>query len=141
MYLKLFILVITLAGVLTMIFLLALPYILEVLFETYFEKKKGISVNHFWTAVARGALMILIGGMFFKLEWHDNWWEPALVSVAIHFALFNYTYNWITGRKWTYLRSKGIDAVLASLPLMARIFFQVVFLLACLYEYFDWERL
>jgi hypothetical protein len=111
--------------ILLMILLMMSPYIIEVGIETYYELKKNVSLSHFISAGVRGLLMVIIGALFMKQGWSQSWWEPVILMMVIHFAFFNYTYNWITGRKWNYLRKKGIDKYIAEIPVLALMFLQL----------------
>lgn len=95
---------------------LCLLPLVEAPIEAWFEKVKKISVNHSWTAVARGVLMILISWILWKVGDTEYWWQGASLCFGIFVAFFNYLYNLLTRRKLLYLRSKGIDRVLAYMP-------------------------
>lgn len=117
-------------------FLLCLiPYVPEVTLEAWAEKKKGISVGHAWTAIARGALMVGVGYALWRLGVTAFWWQGTILSLGIFIALFNYTYNLLTGRPFFYLREKGIDKYYASVPPFGRLFWEVLVLATSIYIY------
>jgi hypothetical protein len=101
------------------------PYIIEVAVETYYEKVKKVSLSHPWTMAVRALIMVGIGIVFAFMKWSDSIYEPIILMIAIHFALFSYTYNFITGRKWTYLRDGGLDKAMKRLHPFAILFAQV----------------
>lgn len=105
-----------------------LPYVLEVTIEAYFEKKKKISINHAWSMVIRVILMVLVGFAAMWLGDTNYWWQGTALSVGIFIALFNYTYNLLTGRKLTYLRKKGIDRIYERVPIWGRIIWELCIL-------------
>lgn len=115
-----------------------MPCAIEVSIETWFEKKKQISVNHFWTAVGRGVIMLAISAAFDWFGVVEHWWQAFLFSMAIHFASFNYLYNAITGRVWSYLRDAGIDGLLKeTTPPHGVVFLQLWLLAVAAIIYFD----
>lgn len=119
-------------------FLIAfIPYILEVTIEAWFEKRKKISVSHGWTMAVRIVLMFLVGWLLVWLEATDYWWQGTALSVGIFIALFNYTYNILTGRKLTYLRKKGIDRIYEHVPIWGRIIWELCVLGSGLIIYFQ----
>jgi hypothetical protein len=120
---------------------LLIPTLSEAFIESYLEKAKKISVNHFWTAVLRGVFMLGIA-LTFHLIGIVLWWQAFVFMVALHFAFFNYLYNWLTrntegGRKWNYLRDKGIDGMLKVLPWWGLMFFQSIILSTGLMVYYQ----
>lgn len=111
------------------------PIALEAPIEAYYEIKKKISVNHFWSAVARGAIMIGIG---FVLQWRGvtvYWWQGTVLSVGLFIALFNYVYNLLTRRPIMYLRAKGTDRLLALAPPWGRWIWELIILGASIQIY------
>lgn len=111
----------------------SMPWIIEVIFETYCEKVEKISVNHFWSAVARGILILIIALIFGK-------WQAILYMVAIHWMFFDYTYNLITRRKWYYLRDGGIDKLLKNIPGYGLLFFRIIILITGFMVYYGYTK-
>jgi len=105
-----------------------IPYLLEVNIESWLEKKKKISASHAWTMLARVVLMVLVG---FILVWANKtsyWYQGTALSAGIFIALFNYTYNILTGRDWKYLRNKGIDKQYKKVPIHVRLIWEACIL-------------
>lgn len=125
---KLFVFATTFGKIIALILIMAIPYAVEVSTETYYEIKKAKSINHFWSAFLRVVLMAGLSLIVWILDWTYTPFEPFILSVSIHFAFFNYTYNFITrehtGRKWNYLRDAGIDKALQSVPIGMLLFAQ-----------------
>jgi hypothetical protein len=122
-------------------FIILLLPLIEAPIEAWFEIKRKVSVNHFWTAVARGVLMLVIS-IIFHLLGIVLWWQALALMVALHFAFFNYLYNWLTrkkegGRKWNHLRDSGIDGRLKALPWWGLMFFQGIILITGLMVYYQ----
>lgn len=103
--------------------------LVEASIEAWFEKAKKISVNHFWTAVARGVIMVVVGLVIY---WQDDrvlyWWQGTVLSFGIFITIFNYLYNALTGRPLLYLRAKGTDRLLAYVPVYFRWFAELIVL-------------
>lgn len=108
--------------------MLCLLPLVEAPIESYFEIKKRISVNHFWTAVARGFLMGLISLVLWWMHATEYWWQGAVLCFGVFFAFFNYLYNLLTRRNLLYLRSKGTDAMLAHMPPWGRWIIELIIL-------------
>jgi hypothetical protein len=117
------------------LFILSLPLVLELIYETRKELREKISINHFWSAVIRGALMLVIAGLFNMIGIND-WWRALVFMVTLHFMFFNYLYNALTNRKLTYLRDKGIDKVLQQVGWLGVLFFQIILLSVGIMIYF-----
>jgi hypothetical protein len=118
------------------LFILCIPFIAEAGIESYFEKVKKVSVNHFWSAIIRGLLMLAIA-IAFQLLGIVLWWQALALMVALHFACFNYLYNLFTNRELTYLRSKGIDGALNNLPWWGVALWQLIILITGLMVYYQ----
>lgn len=120
---------------------LFVPMLAELFIESHYELKKGISLNHPWTMVARGLLMTLIA--LIPVDWAQLWpidWArfgaALALQIGIHFMFFNYFYNWRTGRKTFYLRDAGIDKILKEVTIIGMVFFQLMGLLIGIVLYF-----
>lgn len=109
--------------------------LIEAPIEAYYELAKKISVNHFWTAVARGVLMVLIGVLLSYKGVTLYWWQGFVLSFGIFVALFNYLYNLMTHRPIMYLRAHGIDSILAHAPPWGRWIFEIIILGAAIQIY------
>lgn len=117
-------------------FLLCLFPLLEAPIEAWFELKKKLSVNHFWTAVARGILMFGISLVLYASGTTDYWWQGLVLCFGLFFTTFNYLYNVLTKRKWDYLRDKGIDGwEKRHVPIIARVFVRAITLAAAIQIY------
>ena len=114
--------------------ILSIPWIAESPIEAYFEKKKGKSVSHFWTAVLRGIVMMGLS-VIYDYAGTNDWWRVLILQIMLHFMFFNYTYNALTGRKLSYLRNEGIDKTLQIFGWVAVLWFQVVFLASAIMIY------
>jgi hypothetical protein len=121
-------------------FIILLLPLIEAPIEAWFEIKRKVSINHFWTAAARGTLMLLIAITYNQLGINEGW-RVLIMQVALHFMFFNYLYNLLTGRKLTYLRAKGIDGLLRNVPAYGVFFWQLIILIAATMVYYKMEGL
>ena len=116
--------------------ILCLLPLVEAPIEALFEIKKKISVNHFWTAVARGLLMIVISIGLWKGGHTEYVWQGFVLSFCVFFATFNYLYNALTKRRWDYLRDKGIDGwEKTHVPIIMRVFVRAILLASAIQVY------
>jgi len=91
-----------------------------------------------WSTYIRGG-MVLIASAVAQLS-GDNWMLVGmLVSVAYHFAFFQYLINAVLGKPWDYLGDGPFDKAFSHIPNYGRVFFQALAVLAAVLAYYNFN--